>query len=199
MQACLFPPILYDCPQHWQLNIHTQRCGPGSKRVANALFPGLPFCSFDKGISALADKGSHAGGQWQWSAEEQWHPPSAPLSPHTPQCSGATALPRTHKRWATCSCTLAMQPGLTPALVAIRSGGTLSLRGFPRQGGKHAQAPTGRHQVYIMWMHICPYCCFASCLLTAIVPINMSLCEFVTFSKEQIWSLSSGFCEKGQK
>lgn len=170
---CLFPPIIYGCSQHWALN--AQRRGPGSKSVSNTPSPGFPFCSSVKGTSALADRGIHAVGSGRWAAEEQCHLPPTPASPGTPRNAGTTApLHWWHGQDSPCP------------YLAIGSGGILSLWGFPGQGGRCGLAPSGQHQVYMTWMHICPHCCFASCFLTAVAPTNLSLWECVKFKKKKI-------------
>lgn len=110
----LFPPIIYSCSQHRALN--AQRHGPGSKCIRNTPSPGFPFCSSDKGTSALAEGALVRVGSGRQAAEARCHPPPTPASPHAPCNAGTTALPKTHEQEAACSCTLATWPGLTLAL-----------------------------------------------------------------------------------
>lgn len=80
-------------------------------------------------------------GSGRWAAEEQCHPPTHSCFPtcsseHREHCSAQGSLAWQHGQGSPCP------------YVAIRSGGILSLWGFPRQGGRCGLAPSAQHQVF---------------------------------------------------
>jgi len=121
---------------------HTQRCGleESLEQHVGATVLQTPFLPFVLQIKALLSpwqtRAAVPVDSSRWRAEEQCHPPSTPPFPRVPQCSGAAALPATHKRGAVCSCTLPVQPGLALSLHGNRNRRHAVTAGLSRAGRK---------------------------------------------------------------
>lgn len=163
-------------------------------------FSWIPLSLFSKRHFALADRGTHAGGQWQMGSRRAAPAPSTPASPCAPRDTGTTALPRAHMSpvcRATCSCTLETWPGLTShgqgsPLLSL-CGNKVRWHPVPEGlswAGRKVRSASGLHDVnaHMPSLLLCFLLLNSNC---SHQPVSLKMYQIF---QKYIWRLSSSFC-----